>query len=256
MQRKFLSLGLLSVLLWGASCASHYTLTDIDRTRVLIDDRFDARPDAQAAAFMAPYNVKVDSMMKPVVGRAGCDLPADRPETPLSNLLADVLIWASSNYNEKPDFSVYNIGGIRASLAQGDVTIGDILEVAPFENKICFLNLTGEKVKELFSQIALQGGEGVSRGVQLVITKNGKLVSGKLNGKDIDPNASYRIATLDYLAQGNDRMVAFKSKTDVNQPEGEQNNVRYLIMDYFRDQAKQGKDVTAEIEGRIKIQED
>ena len=256
MQRKILSLGLMSVLLWGASCTTHYTLTTIDRTRVLIDNRYDAHPDVQAAAFLAPYEVKVDSMMKPVVGHAGCDLTVDRPETPLSNLLADVLIWASSQYNEKPDFSVYNIGGIRASLAQGDVTIGDILEVAPFENKICFLTLTGEKVQELFSQIAIQGGEGVSRGIQLVITKDGKLISGKLNGKDINPKATYRIATLDYLAQGNDRMVAFKAKTDVNQPDGEQNNIRYLIMDYFREQAKQGKAVTAEVEGRVKIKED
>ncbi len=255
MRLNFLSLGILSALLWSASCTSHYQLASIDRTRVRIDNRFDANPDAAAAAFLAPYQVKVDSMMKPVVGQAGGYLYADRPESPLSNILSDVLMWAAKGYGEAPDFSVYNIGGMRAALAEGNVTIGDVLEVAPFENKICFLTLTGEKVMELFSQIAVQGGEGVSKGVNLEITKNGTLRSALLNGKPIDTAAKYRIVTLDFVAQGNDRMEAFKAKIDVNQPVAEENNVRFIIMDYFRAQAKQGKTVTGEIEGRVKIVE-
>ncbi len=253
MRLKLLSLSLLSLLVWCGACTSHYELAGIDRTRVLIDNRFDARPDAQAAAFIMPYQAKVDSMIKPVVGRVGSYLFADRPESPLSNLLTDIMFAAAEKYNEHPDFAVYNIGGMRAALAEGEVTVGDVTEVAPFENKICFLTLTGEKVKELFQQIAIQGGEGVSRGVKLVITKDGKLVSGTLNGKEIDPNASYRIATLDYLAQGNDRMVAFKAKTDVNQPEAEENNIRFIIMDYLREQMAKGVTVDAKVEGRITI---
>lgn len=255
MQTISKAITLLSVLILTASCASHYTLSGIERTRILIDERFDAAPDAAAQALIAPYKARVDSLMNPVVGQAGCYLYATRPESPMSNLLPDIMMWASEQYGEAPDFAVYNIGGMRAALAQGDVTVGDVLEVAPFENRICFLTLTGEKVQELFEQIAIQGGEGVSRGVELVITKDGKLVSGRLKGKPIDTKAKYRIATLDYVAQGNDRMEAFRDKTDVNQPESEQNNLRYIIMDYFRDQVRQGKAVTAEVEGRVKIQQ-
>ena len=42
---------------------------------------------------------------------------------------------------------------------------GDVLDVAPFENKISFLTLSGDKVKELFEQMARRGGEGVSASV-------------------------------------------------------------------------------------------
>lgn len=46
------------------------------------------------------------------------------------------------------------------------------------------------------------------------------LLSLKINGEEVDPKRVYRIATLDYVAEGNDRMVAFKSKTDVKNPGG------------------------------------
>jgi hypothetical protein len=50
-------------------------------------------------------------------------------------------------------------------------------------------------------------------------------------------------------------MDAFKYKTDLNSPQNEYNNVRYVIMDYFRDSAAHGKVVSSEIEGRIKVVE-
>ncbi len=237
----------------ATSCAQHYELTGIERTRILIDETFDKRPDAQATQFIIPYKHMVDSLMNPVIGRAACDLTPLRPEGTLSNLLPDILIDASEMFGEKPDFAVYNMGGIRASLPKGDITIGDILDVAPFENKICFLTLTGEKVKELFQQMAGNGGEAVSHSVRMVITADGKLVSAEINGKPIDPKASYRIATLDFVAQGNDRMEAFKAKTDVVSPKSEENNVRHFIEKYFKKKMQEGQAVSAKTEGRITI---
>lgn len=46
--------------------------------------------------------------------------------------------------------------------------------------------------------MAMRGGEGVSHGVELQISRDGKLVSALVNGKAIDDNAQYRISTLDY----------------------------------------------------------
>lgn len=193
-------------------------------------------------------------MMNPVVGTVAHDMVADRPESTLSNFLSDVLVWAGESYGEQPDFAIYNIGGMRSSFVAGNVTVGDVLEVAPFENRICFVTLTGDRVLELFQQIGLQHGEGVSHEVSLVFSKDWQLKSARVNGKDIVPQQKYRIATLDYVSQGNDRMVAFKHATDVNQPESEANNVRNIIMDYFRNCQRQGITVTREIEGRIKVE--
>ena len=251
MKKIFIFAAIAGLLLAVSSCRSHYVLKGIERSRILIDQRYDASPDAEAMAFLAPYKHVVDSMMGPVVGETDHYMAAGRPEGELSNLLSDILIWGSKKFNETPDFAVYNIGGMRAALVKGKITYGDVLEVAPFENKLCLLTLSGEKVMELFEQIAMRGGEGVSHGVQLVITKDGRLKSARLNGKEIDPRASYRIATIDYVAQGNDRMEAFKAKTNLLSPQGKENNVRFFIMDYFREQQRQGKTVSAKLEGRI-----
>ena len=245
--------GCMPVLLGGwmlSSCTTHYHVTGMNRTRMLIDKRYDAQPETAAQAFLAPYKQQVDSIMSPVVGRIAKYMAAQRPESTLSNLLADVLIWSGEAYSEKPVVGVYNIGGIRAALAEGNVTYGDVVDVAPFENKICFLTLTGEKLLELFKQIASRGGEGVSHGVELHIG-NRKLISARLNGQEINPQGSYRVATLDYLAQGNDGLVAFKSGTDVVSPQNNENNIRFIIMDYFRAETAKGNVVDANIEGRI-----
>lgn len=254
MNKKLITFLLLPAALIGVSCSSHYQLDSVSRSRILVDASYDATQDKEAADFMAPYKQKVDSVMSPVVGRAAQYLYAERPESNLSNLLADVLVWGGKAYNEKPDFSVYNMGGIRAAFAKGDITFGDVLDVAPFENKICFLTLKGSKVLELFAQIAMVGGESVSRGVELVITKDGRLVSARLDGKEIDPDREYRVATLDYLAQGNDKMEAFKSGYNANSPASADNNVRYIIVRYMKEKMAQGIDINSKIEGRIKIE--
>lgn len=225
-----------------------------ERTRLLVDSRYDAAPDSAMAAFMAPYAKVVDSIMSPVVGRTAMPLAAYRPESPLSNLLADILLDAGAGYGESPQLAVYNMGGIRASLPGGDVTYGNVLEVAPFENKICFLTLTGESLLQLFREMAMVGGEGVSRGVELRVTRGGELVGARLGGREIDPAASYRVATIDYLAEGNDRLEAFKQKRCLNSPRAKENDTRYIISAYFRKMAAEGKAVEAKVEGRIIVE--
>ena len=221
-------------------------MTAVERSRIVIDSRYDAQPDAQAAQFLDPYKHIVDSIMGPVVGRTAHYMTVQRPESELSNLLADILIWAAKDYNEKPDFSVYNMGGVRANLPKGDVTYGDVLDIAPFENKIAFATLSGADVLSLFREMAAVGGEGVSHAVRMVITKDGRLLSATLNGQPVDP-------ARDYLLGGNDKMETFKKCRDINSPQETSNNTRFIIMDYFRDQQKQGKEISARIEGRITV---
>lgn len=252
MNKKSLFIGLGFLLLTSYSCST-YHLLEIKRSLVIVDKRYDEKPDSVALSFLRPYKQHVDSIMTPIVGQISENMSGYRPESPLSNLLADILLWAGGTYNEKPDFAVYNIGGIRSSLVKGNVTYGDVLDVAPFENKICFLTLKGTDVIELFRNIASSGGEGVSHGVNLVITKDGNLVSCELNGKQIDENHLYRVSTIDYLAQGNDKMLAFKNGLYLNSPKSNRNDTRYIIADFFRQKMKEGIVIESKIEGRIKV---
>ncbi len=250
MKRFFLGLTVLSLL---AGCKSNYQLTSVDRSRIVVDARYDRQPDKKASNFLAPYSHRVDSIMGPVVGRVTHAMAGKRPESDLSNLLSDILVWASADYGEQPVIGIYNMGGIRASLTRGAVTYGDILDVAPFENKIAFTTLSGEKLMKLFRQIAKRGGEGVSRGTQLVITKDGQLLSARLHGKEIDPKADYRVVTVDYLLGGNDGMSAMNEGTNVVSPQEKRNNTRDIIVSYFKEKAAKGEAVEAQVEGRIVI---
>ncbi len=235
-----------------SGCASHYRVAEVERSRILVDSRYDTAPDAEAVAFVAPYKAHVDSLMNPVVGRTARALEKYQPESPLSNLMADILMWGGRQIGENPDFAVYNMGGIRAAYPAGEVTYGDVLDVSPFENAICFCSLTGDKVLELFRQMAGFGGQAVSRGVEVVADKAGNIKSLKINGSEVDPKRKYRIVTLDYVAEGNDRMEAFKSKTDAVYPDNI-GSVRNTVVKYFKEKTAKDGAVDAKIEGRFVI---
>ncbi|MBR7030082.1 MAG: 5'-nucleotidase C-terminal domain-containing protein [Prevotella sp.] len=253
MRTKQIIMASVATLMMVSCAPKHYQLTNVERSRIIIDSRYDQQPDAKVAEYLAPFKRVNDSIMGPIMGQVAHNMHPDRPESDLTNLLSDILVWAAKDYGEQPVLGVYNKGGIRADLTKGDVTYGDILDVAPFENKICFVTLTGVQLMKLFSQIAKRGGEGVSKGVELVITKDGQLVSARLHGKEIDPKTEYRVTTINYLLEGNDGMDAFCEGSHKVAPTEAKHNTRYLIMNYFKDRHARGEIVDAKVEGRIKV---
>ena len=61
--KKIAFLALMPFLML-ASCKSHYEVASVQRSRILVDARYDAQPDAQAAEFLKPYKHIVDSALK------------------------------------------------------------------------------------------------------------------------------------------------------------------------------------------------
>lgn len=235
------------LLLPSAVCAQKYRLSGVKAGRYEVTKLLDARPDSGALRIVAPFRQAVDSMRAPVLGESEVAMRAGRPESLLSNFVSDVLRDASVRVGKKADIGLCNVGGLRSAMPEGTVTYGDVLEIAPFENRLCVLTLTGDKLKELAEQIAAVGGEGIS-GMRLAITTDGRLLNAEVNGKPIDPHALYTIATLDYLSEGNDKMYAlkdnvYKAVTDIP--------VRDLIVDAIRRAHAEGRKVTAKMEGRI-----
>lgn len=244
--KKFLFI--LAPIVLAACHKSNYVLLSVKPQRIEVTKALDARPVAEAQAFLARYCIGVDSLEKPRVGQSQLYMPASRPESLLSNWVADVLVATGVKLGYKPDLGLCNIGGLRAAMPQGVVRRGDIISIAPFENFFTILRLRGNDVIELMSDIAKQHGEGVSSGARLVITRDGRLRSATIGGKPIDPDSIYTIATLDYLAEGNDNLNALKKsveRLDTRTP------VRDALMDYLRNLDAQGLSATAAIEGRI-----
>lgn len=239
---------LLSVVLF-ASCNSSYKVIKIEGEVVAIDSTWDEKPDAEAMELLVNYKLKVDSAMQRVVGSAAMSMDKGSPESLLSNLVADVLRNAATQVLGKPaDMGLINMGGLRNVITEGDITCENIFEILPFENSLCVLTMKGVYVRELFNNIAIRRGEGVS-GVQLIISQEGKLLQSTIAGAPINDDKYYTIATIDYLADGNDGMIALPQAEQRQCPEGV--TLRGLFMDYVERQTAAGKKISSEIEGRV-----
>ena len=193
----------------------------------------------------------IDSIKAPVIGRAAKELTSYTPESPLMNFAADALLFmARQKSGEQIDIAITNKGGLRNIIAQGDITFGDIYNVFPFENTLALVTLDGEQLLQLFADIAAVGGEAIS-GARLTITADGKLTSATVGGKKIIPSKKYRIATSDYLSQGNDKLYTFEKSSNVTIKSDI--TIRDLMIDYIKMCHSNGKTIDASTDGRITI---
>ena len=250
---KFVSGLALAVMFSFTSCHSAYEVTKVEGRMHPMDSTYDVNSDAEAVALLAPYKAKIDSMMYRVVGTAEMSMDRGAPESPLSNLVADVLGGAAVQVlGKSADMGLVNMGGLRNMLTEGPITCGNIYEILPFENSLCVLTLKGAHLNRLFENIAARGGEGVS-GVQLQITKDGKLLRATVAGKPVVDDKLYTVATIDYLADGNNGMTALIQAEKRECPSGA--TLRGLFMDYVERQTAAGKKITSRMEGRVAVED-
>ena len=241
---------LLLLVLFTGCKSHHYVLQGVQPQRIEVTKALDQRPLAEAEAFLAPFRSGVDRLRAPRVGESAVYMSAQRPESLLSNWVADVLVETGRRMGYQPDLGICNIGGLRAAMPQGVVRRGDILSISPFENFFTILRLKGSDVLSLFQDIAAVHGEGISSAARLVITSDGKLQSATLAGQPIDSERLYTIATLDYLADGNDKLYSLKRSVERITT---QEPVRETLMNHLRLLDEQGKKAEAKMEGRITI---
>ena len=72
----------LAVALLLVSCHSSYEVTKVEGGRIPMNSVWDAEPDAEAVALLAPYKARMDSVMYHVVGTAEMSMDRFRPEKP------------------------------------------------------------------------------------------------------------------------------------------------------------------------------
>lgn len=228
--------------------AQKYKVKSTAWERLEVTSTLDKMPDKEAMEIVKPYKATVDSVMLPPLGLSRTAMSSGRPESLLGNWAADVLVEGSTATGlEQADMGLMNVGGLRNNMPEGIVRKGDIMLISPFENRLVVLEMKGKDVKKLMENIASVRGEGVSSSVRLIITPDGKVESATIGGKDIDDNHTYKIATLDYLAEGNDHMTALKlakKRYDLN----------ILIRDVMAESIIKNRVIDSKIEGRIKIQ--
>lgn len=163
------------------------------------------KPDEAIEAIISPYRQKADSVGAVKIGRAAIDFPQDSQQ--LLNLLSDFVATRGEEISgANIDIAIMNKEGIRNGLSKGSITKGDIMTMLPFDNKIVVLELKGKDLLENIEIMCSQNGQGVSSGVYISYGADLKPISATIDGKPVEPDRIYRVATISYLANGGDYM--------------------------------------------------
>jgi 2',3'-cyclic-nucleotide 2'-phosphodiesterase (5'-nucleotidase family) len=183
------------------------------------------------------------------IGYAPEALPVYAPECPMLNWASDALLAIARERCPEPvDVAVVNIGGMRCEWAAGDITFKNVFELMPFDNMLVVLTLKGNDLQQLCEIFASTGGQGIA-GMRIQ-TVGDKVMQQEarvtINGKALDMDRTYTVATSDYLSQGNDGMLPLKYHT---QCWNSQEKIRDLYIEYI----KQVKTVTAKVDGRMGV---
>lgn len=173
------------------------------RVRVETPYADQVRPDPGMADTLAGYRQAVANLTSRAVARVKLELRRAGEEYGLGRLIAD----AQRNV-AKADLAIMNNGGIRADLAAGTVTYGDLYQVLPFQNRLVRLTLSGKVLKAALEHaVAGDRADAHVAGVELwydpAKRAGDRITASRLvTGRDIDDNRVYTLAVPDFLATG------------------------------------------------------
>ncbi len=200
---------------------------------VQMDDKAGIEPDPVVTKIVNKYNEQVRPLMEQQVGKTDKDMKkapeAGQFDSALGNVICDAM-RAKTN----ADIAAYNNGGIRDDVLPGGVvTRGTIFKILPFDDQVVTLKMKGSAVQELMDQAARSKvGPLQTSGIECKLDKAaGKAVDVKVNGKALDPNADYIVATTEFLSGGGDDFKAMEKGTI----EGRFDFTRDVFIDYLDD---------------------
>ncbi|OCK53314.1 bifunctional NAD pyrophosphatase/5'-nucleotidase [Chryseobacterium sp. CBo1] len=232
MQNKFLLLGIALVSLTACKTTSLQVANIETQKNISINNEL--KNDEEFAKFIAPYTEELNKEMNQKISYTAVDLTKEGDNSNLGNLLADFTfdgadVWAKANLNKNVDAALINIGGIRTTIGKGDIMLKNVFEVMPFENEVIIVKFKGSDLQGLFDYYAQnETNNPVSH--LYIETQNKQVAKTLINGKPVNPNQDYYVATSDYLALGGDNMKFFSKGESI--PTGIK--LRDLFIDYFK----------------------
>ena len=193
----------------------------------------------QIENYIKPYREHINKDLDSIL--AYCPETLDKSsgkwQTAIGNLLADATI-AKGNLvfmareKKKLDMCILNNGGIRNILPKGNVTLRTAYEIMPFENGLVVVALKGEQIFELVDYFIAGKKPHPISGITLTISKDNTAKDILIQGKPVEKDTIYYVATNDYLANGGDNMNFFKKgvqRFDLDY------KLRNVLIDYFKE---------------------
>ncbi len=193
-----------------------HQVVGVESRLVEINDKAGLEADPTVVAIAEKYNARVKPLMAQLVGKTATDLHKRYAEGQLDSTLGNAIADAM-RVKTGADVAVYNWGGIRdEQLAGGDVNRGAIFRILPFDDQVVRVRLKGSDLMELMGQGLLLNPDSpmqVSGAQVQVDLANKKVLDVKVGGKALDPNATYTVATTEFMAGGGDGAKALTKGT-------------------------------------------
>jgi len=189
----------------------------------------DIKPDETVLARIKELGAPIEELKKKEVGETTAPVDGSRDncrakECEMGNLVSDAVLDRTKG--QGVTIAVTNGGGLRASIDQGVVTMGEVLTVLPFQNTIATFQIDGADLVAGLENGVSKVEEGAGRFPQVAGLKysfDGTGEAGKSRIKDvmvqdgdkwvpIDPAKTYTVATNNYVRGGGDGYKVFASK--------------------------------------------
>jgi 5'-nucleotidase len=217
-----------------------------------------APKDPAITSIIDKWNTLAGPLKAKVVGTHTEDILGDSStsratETPMADVVADAILAGTDGANEGgAQIAFMNVGGVREDLpmapkyseAPGQITYAEAFDIAPFNNLLVSIDLTGDQIRQVLEQqyqpVAARGSRpmlalGVSKGFtyqwDASQPQGSRVVNGTmaLNGTPLVATQTYRVGTLNFLADGGDLFTAFTQGTNrAGGPEDLANLVAYF----------------------------
>ncbi len=214
--------------------------------------------DANAVARIAELAAPLEEIRSRVVAQTTEPIDGDRGscragECQMGNLVADAMLDRVAG--QGVTIAIQNGGGLRASIDAGEVTMGEVLTVLPFQNTLATFQITGAGVIAALENGVSAVEDGAGRfpqvaGIQFVwdatAAPGSRITEVTLaDGSLIDPNAVYGVVTNNYVRGGGDGYDIFE--TDAMNAYDFGPSLENVVADYMLEQGA----YTPYLDGRI-----
>lgn len=193
---------------------------------ILIDSSF--KPDEATLKRIDELKAPIEALKSKVVGTSEGPIEGDRKicrvkECSMGNLVADATLARVKDQGITIAFA--NSGGLRASIDAGDVSMGEVLTVLPFQNTVATFQLKGEDIRAALENGVSQIDDGAGRFMQVSGLKysfdRSKPAGSRIVSVDVkegetfvplDPAKTYIVAANNYVRTGGDGFKVFATK--------------------------------------------
>jgi 5'-nucleotidase / UDP-sugar diphosphatase len=229
---------------------------------ILLDSSVE--PDAAMQARVDELAGPIEEAMGVVIGQTTAGIDGSREtcraqECEMGNLVSDAILDRTAEQGIQ--IVIQNGGGLRSSIDEGDVTMGEVFTVLPFQNTLATFELSGADVVASLEAGVSGIEEGAGRfpqvaGLRYTLDPSQPANGGRVSDVEVEENGEwvaideakvYGVATNNFMRGGGDGYALFRDNAQNAYDFGP--SLEQVVADYIAENSP----YTPVIEGRITL---